>query len=221
MTGFLSFVFMAGYIAGNSFPKPLSAEDEKKYVELYKNGDEEAKNILIKHNLRLVAHIAKKYAANGYDSDDLISIGTIGLIKGIMSYNSDKNVRLATYSAKCIENEILMFIRSSKKYSNDLYLQDSIGHDHDGNEIAMIDILSADNENIADRVDLKIKIKNMYDEISESLDDRERVVLILRYGLDNNDELTQREIAEKLNISRSYVSRIEKKAIKKLSDKMK
>lgn len=222
MFGFLNFIFMFSYVASgsNSFPKPLSAEEEKKVLEEYKNGSEDAKNILIERNLRLVAHIAKKYTNYGNDSEDLISIGTIGLIKGISSFNVDKGTRLATYAARCIDNEILMAIRSAKKYNGEVSLQDPIGTDRDGNEIVMMDIISAENDSIIEQIDLKMQIKKLYEKMKSLLKDREKLVLQLRYGLYNGEELTQREIAEMLGISRSYVSRIEKKALKKLYSEM-
>lgn len=218
----LNLVFMFSYVAtnNNSFPKPLSVEEEKKYLEEYKNGSEDAKNILIERNLRLVAHIAKKYSNFNNDNDDLISIGTIGLIKGITSFKDDKGTRLATYTARCIENEILMSIRSSKKYNNEVFLQDPIGTDRDGNEIVIMDIISAETDSIAEQIDLKMQIVKLYEKMKTFLDDREKTVIELRYGLYNGDELTQREIAKKMDISRSYVSRIEKKALKKLNTEM-
>lgn len=210
----LNFIFMFSYVTGSSsFPKPLSAEEEKKYLEDYANGSEEAKNILIERNLRLVAHIVKKYSGFNKDSEDLISVGTIGLIKGITSFDANRNIRLATYAARCIENEILMNIRSAKKYNNEVFLQDPIGKDREGNEITIIDIISAENDNILEQVDLGIQIKKLYEKMKSSLKDREKIVIELRYGLISGEEVTQKEIAQMLGISRSYVSRIEKKAI--------
>ena len=206
------------------FPKPLSEEEETRYLDRYKNGDTQARNILIEHNLRLVAHVAKKYTAGGrfssIDFDDIVSIGTIGLIKGIDSFNTDKNVRLATYAARCIENEILMYIRSSKKYMNDVFLQDPVGHDFDGNEITVMDIVKTDDDPVPEQVSTKMEIIQMLDDMKEVLDDRERKIIYLRYALGGGDEVTQREIAKMMNISRSYVSRIEKKALGKISAKM-
>lgn len=214
-----------GNIGCASFPKPLNEEEEIYYIEKYKKGDTQARNILIEHNLRLVAHIAKKYISvgrmNSVDFDDIISIGTIGLIKGIDSFNTDKNVRLATYAARCIENEILMYIRSSKKFSGDVFLQDPVGHDFDGNEITVMDIVKTEEDPISYEVSTKLEIASMLDKMKTSLDDRERIILKMRYGLYNGEEITQREIAKMLGISRSYVSRIEKKALKKISSEMK
>ena len=191
------------------------------YVEAYKNGNEEARNILIERNLRLVAHIVKKYGSCGNDSDDLISIGTIGLIKAISTFNMDKGTRLATYAARCIENEILMQIRATKKIQNEVSLQDPIGVDKEGNEITLIDLISNDSESVVDEVELKMQVKKLYSKMKGTLKNREKVVLELRYGLQNGSSKTQREIAKMLGISRSYVSRIEKKAIKKLSKELK
>lgn len=217
----LDFFYLISYVTNtNAFPKPLTPNEEEHYLHKYKHGDEEAKNILIERNLRLVAHIVKKYSNLSKDTDDLISIGTIGLIKAIKTFDVDKGARLATYAAKCIENEILMTIRSSKKQKNEVSLQDPIGIDKEGNEITLIDVISSDKESILDEVDFKIHVKKLYDNMKKVLKDREQIVLELRYGLINGDEMTQREIAKILGISRSYVSRIEKKAIKKLNREM-
>lgn len=209
---------MFSYVASNSFPKPLKIEEEHKYFTEYKNGSDEAKNILIERNLRLVAHIVKKY--NSKDNEDLISIGTIGLIKAINTYKTDKGVRLATYAARCIENEILMYIRSSKKYANDISLQGPIGIDNEGNEVSLEDKLFDDKENIDDKINLKFESKRIYNLMKSFLHGREKLIIAMRYGLLNGYEKTQREIADILGISRSYVSRIEKKALKKLNQKM-
>lgn len=204
-----------------SFPKPLSEEEESEYIQRCKDGDTQARDLLIEHNLRLVAHIAKKYTASGriasVDFDDIISIGSIGLIKAIDSFNSGKSARLATYAARCIENEILMYIRSSKKYSNDIFLQDPIGHDFDGNEITVMDMVKSDDDPVPDEVSDKIDITRMMRKIDEVLDEREREIIRLRYAVCGGEEMTQREIASMLGISRSYVSRIEKKALKKIA----
>ena len=214
---------MSSFLRGTcaSFPKPLSEEEESECIEKYKNGDTDARNILIEHNLRLVAHVAKKYTSSGriasVDFDDIISIGTIGLIKGIDSFNADKNVRLATYAARCIENEILMYIRSSKKYSNDMFLQDPVGHDFDGNEITVMDMVKSDDDPVPDEVSDRIDIMRMIQKIEEVLDEREREIIKMRYAIYGGEEITQRDIAAMLGISRSYVSRIEKKALKKIS----
>ena len=204
-----------------SFPKPLSEEEESEYIQRCKDGDTQARDLLIEHNLRLVAHIAKKYTTSGriasVDFDDIISIGSIGLIKAIDSFNSGKSARLATYAARCIENEILMYIRSSKKYSNDIFLQDPIGHDFDGNEITVMDMVKSDDDPVPDEVSDKIDITRMMRKIDEVLDEREREIIRLRYAVCGGEEMTQREIASMLGISRSYVSRIEKKALKKIA----
>ena len=185
-----------------------------------KDGDEEARNILIEHNLRLVAHVAKKYSNTNIDQDDLISIGTIGLIKGINTYNLDKNFKLATYVARCIENEILMFLRSTKKLGAEVYLNEPIGKDKDDNVVTLQEVLENDDKNIEDEVDLRFKIKKLYDKIKSILKDREKTIIELRFGLNGNKPKTQHEIANQLGISRSYVSRIETKAISKLAKEM-
>ena len=210
--------FVLHLTGGNSFERPLTAREEREALEKYhKNGDIEARNKLVNHNMRLVAHIIKKYYSNYSDQEDIISIGTIGLIKGIDSFNSGKNVRLATYAARCIENEILMYIRSSKKYSNDMFLQDPVGHDFDGNEITVMDMVKSDDDPVPDEVSDRIDIMRMIQKIEEVLDDREREIIKMRYAIYGGEEITQREIASMLGISRSYVSRIEKKALKKIS----
>ncbi|AUS95991.1 RNA polymerase subunit sigma-70 [Clostridium thermosuccinogenes] len=217
-----SMFLMCGYVSNpNSFPQPLTPEEEQKYMEMYKNGDEEARNILIERNLRLVAHIVKKYNSYGNDIDDLISIGTIGLIKAITTFDNLKGTRLATYAARCIENEILMQIRSNKKTQNEVSLQDPIGVDRDGNEITLIDVVGNEADSVLDEVELKMQVKRLYNKMQDVLKKREKTVLELRYGLLNGSGKTQREIAKMLGISRSYVSRIEKKAIKKLSKEFK
>lgn len=210
-------LLLFGYIQNvNSFPQPLSADEEQYYLEEYRNGNEDAKNILVERNLRLVAHIVKKYSNTGREIDDLISIGTIGLIKAIITFDDLKGTRLATYAARCIENEILMTIRAAKKIKTEVSLHDPIGIDKEGNEISLIDILGSDNDIILDEVELKMQIKKLYQKMEKVLKKREKTVIELRYGLTNGIVKTQREIAEMLGISRSYVSRIEKRAIKKL-----
>ncbi len=222
MFGFLSSIFqslilLVSYVSGSdSFPKPLSGKEEKEYLERYKNGDEEAKNKLIEHNLRLVAHIAKKYSSSSNDIDELISIGTIGLIKGINSFNPEKGARLATYVARCIDNEILMLLRSQKKMQGDISLNETVGTDKEGNQIMLIDVMSNGDIDIFDAIETKEHIKTLYQNIKNELDERERKVIVLRYGLSEIGCMTQREIAKSMGISRSYVSRIEKKAIAKL-----
>lgn len=210
ISGFLAFlksaIFVVGYIqSSNLFPDPLSSEEEKIYLERLSHNDEEAKNILIERNLRLVAHISKKYSTTNVEQDDLISIGTIGLIKGINSFKMDKNIRLATYAARCIENEILMFLRSSKKTKNEIYLNEPIGKDKDDNEVTLLEVIENDERSIEDEIDLKIKIKKLYEKMKDVLKDRERNILELRFGLGGNEPKTQNEIAKSMGISRSYV----------------
>mgnify|MGYP000948414278 CR=1 FL=1 len=202
-----------------SFPRPLKAEEEKKYLERYAAGDMEARNKLIEHNLRLVAHIIKKYYTQSGSQDDLISIGTIGLIKGISTFKMDKNVRLATYASRCIENEILMHFRSQKKLQGEVSLSDSLDSDGDGNSLSLMDVISVDDDMLEnlDARDSCIQVRKL---VEECLEDREKMIITMRYGLDNKPPRTQREIAEGSGISRSYVSRIEKKALKKLKDAM-
>lgn len=217
-----SIFFLFGYTSGsNSFPQPLTGEEEVKFMEMYKNGDEDARNILIERNLRLVAHIVKKYSSISNDCDDLISIGTIGLIKAITTFDQSKGTRLATYAARCIENEILMQIRSTKKIQSEVSLHDPIGIDREGNEITLIDVIGNETESVVDEVELKMQVKKLYSKMKVVLKKREKMVLELRYGLVSGTGKTQREIAQMLGISRSYVSRIEKKAIKKLSKELK
>lgn len=217
--GFIEpFFILSGYVSNtNSFPKPLSKEEEGEYLRLYSEGDEQARNILIERNLRLVAHIVKKYNNTGKDVDDLISIGTIGLIKAISTFDVNKGTRLATYAARCIENEILMTIRAGKKSKGEVSLQEPIGIDKEGNEISLLDILGTNADDILDEVHLKFQVKKLYQEINRVLKDREKVIVELRYGLIDGGCRTQREIASMLGISRSYVSRIEKRAIDKLN----
>ncbi|MEY7999531.1 RNA polymerase sporulation sigma factor SigK [Clostridium sp. Mt-5] len=210
-------VFMTAYVTNNnSFPQPLSDEEEAYYLRKLKEGDLLAKSILVERNLRLVAHIVKKYSYPGKEVDDLISIGTVGLIKAIDSFDGSKGTRLATYAAKCIENEILMLIRNNKKIRNEVYLQDPIGVDKEGNEISLMDVLSSDEDSIIEIVEQKIQVKKLYSKINTCLSQREKSVVEMRYGLLEGKPRTQREIAKILGISRSYVSRIEKKALKKL-----
>lgn len=215
-------IFGIGYIqSGNLFPEPLSAEEEKDCLEKMMQGDENARNILIEHNLRLVAHVAKKYNNTNIDQDDLISIGTIGLIKGINSFNTEKNIKLATYTARCIENEILMFLRSNKKVNSEVFLNEPVGKDKDDNVVTLQEILEVDEKNVEDEVDLKIKVKKLYQKMKIVLKQREKTILELRFGLAGDKPKTQKEIAEMLDISRSYVSRIETKAIGKLAKEIK
>ena len=204
----------------DSFPMPLNEKEEEYYLSLYQTGDEEAKKVLIERNLRLVAHIAKKYTVATCSPDDLISIGTIGLIKAVNTYSSKRSTRLGTYAAKCIENEILMSIRSAKKNRGEVSLNEPLGTDKDGNEISFNDILGTDPDAIIDDINLKRQISSLYKAIEEELDEREKLVIIRRYGIYNQESMTQREVAQELGISRSYVSRIEKKALQKLKSKI-
>lgn len=191
------------------------------YLERYENGDEEARNVLIEKNLRLVAHVAKKYSSSNVNNDDLISIGTIGLIKGINSFKTSKGVKLATYVSKCIDNEILMYLRSYKKIATEVYLNEPIGKDKDDNEVTLLEVLENDEKSIEDEIDLKIKIKKLYEKMSKVLKEREKKILEMRYGLNGTKPITQNQIAQMLGISRSYVSRIETKAIGKLAKEIK
>ena len=201
-----------------SFPKPLSANEESDYLQRCKEGDKEARDKLIEHNLRLVAHIVKKYNMIDKETDDLISIGTIGLIKAIDTFDDEKGIRLATYASRCIDNELLMMLRSGKRLAKEVYLYDPIGSDREGNEINLLDIIEEVEIDIVANIVLEEDIKKLYRMIEKVLTDREREIICLRYGLSNQKEVTQREIASKLGISRSYVSRIEKKALKKLRE---
>ena len=202
-------LFLTGYITGNNtFPLPLDEKDEELYLNKLKEGDKKAKSILIERNLRLVAP--------NKDVDELISIGTVGLIKAIDSFDSSKGTRLATYASRCIENEILMLFRNNKKQKSEVYLQDPIGVDKEGNEICLIDVLSSEKDSVIEKVESNLQIKSLYNKMYEVLTKRECDILIMRYGLEDGKCKTQREIAVNLNISRSYVSRIEKKALKKL-----
>lgn len=205
-------VLLTGYITNsNTFPLPLDETEEQMYLDKLKNGDKEAKSILIERNLRLVAHIVKKYSFPNKDVDELISIGTVGLIKAIDSFDSSKGTRLATYASRCIENEILMLFRNNKKQKSEVYLQDPIGVDKEGNEFCLIDILSSEKDCVLENVERNLQVKALYRKLGESLTKRESSILIMRYGLIDGKCKTQREIAVNLGISRSYVSRIEKK----------
>lgn len=208
------YIFSAAY-SNNVFPDPLSKEEEEKYVSLAKLGDKDARNKLIEHNLRLVAHIVKKYDHRKEDVDDLISIGTIGLIKGVDSYSNKHGTRITTYCARCIENEILMYFRGDKKNSKNISLNESVGFDRDGNEISLMDILKTPDPDFAMNIYNKENI-SLAKKYFTVLNDREKEIIIKRYGLNNHKELTQKEIAKELNISRSYVSRIEKRALTKI-----
>ncbi len=199
-----------------SFPNPLTPAEEKYYLQRYTEGDLQAKHTLIERNLRLVAHIVKKYQYLDEDHEDLLSIGTIGLIKAIVTFNADKGNRLAAYASKCIDNEILMYLRTKKKTSKEISLYEPIGTDREGNEIKLYDIIEAEEEDVSEKVHLKENIQKLYEKVENELSQREKLVLKMRYGLYHGEEYTQREIASQLGISRSYVSRIEKSAVEKL-----
>ena len=210
-----SMIFFTGSYGNNVFPEPLTQDEEDKYVDLMLNGDNNARSKLIEHNLRLVAHIVKKFDNKNVDTDDLISIGTIGLIKGIDTYKKTPKVKITTYAARCIQNEILMFYRSNKKNQNTISLNDSIGYDKEGNEINLVDLLEDKQEDILDTIQIKENI-NLLNKYLSKLNKREKEIIIKRYGLNNEKDLTQKEIADELGISRSYVSRIEKRALTKI-----
>ena len=213
-------IFFCSAIKGTSFPKPLTAEEENQYLTRFKqNGDMQAKEMLIKHNLRLVAHVVKKYQG-AEDSEDLISVGTIGLIKAINTFQMGKGTQLATYTAKCIENEILMLLRFNKKYANTVLLSDAVGTDKDGNELTLIDLLSDEQDSVIDKVERKIFFDKVMDIVKEVLDAREYKIMVLRFGLLGGVPLAQREVASMLKISRSYISRLEKGAIEKIRREM-
>ena len=225
-SGFISFlqtaIFAVGYISGGTvFPEPLSSEEEKNALIKLSQGDEEARNLLIERNLRLVAHVCKKYCNTNVEQDDLLSIGTIGLIKGINSFNVEKGARLSTYVSRCIDNEILMYLRATKKLNAEVYLNDTIGKDKDDNVVTLEEVLENDDKSIEEIVDLKMKIKKLYKKMKDVLKDRERTIIELRFVLNGKKPKTQNEIANSMGISRSYVSRIETKAIGKLSEEFK
>ncbi len=201
-----------------TFLSPLNATEEKEYLKRRKEGDPEAKKVLVERNMRLVAHISKKYQNSEEEMEDLISIGTIGLIKAISTFQEDHGSKLATYAARCIENELLMYFRSKKKCSREVSLYEPIGTDKEGNQIQLMDIVEVDEKDVVEQLELKRRIVRLYQLIPDVLDEREKEILKLRYGLRNEKPVTQREIAEKLHISRSYVSRIEKKALEKLKN---
>lgn len=201
----------------DSFPKPLSKEKEQEFLDRWADGDIEARNMLVEHNLRLVSHIMKKYYTQNEDMDDLISIGTIGLIKGINTYRADRNVRLATYASRCIENEVLMYFRSQKKSAGDVSLSDALDVDSDGSGLSVMDVVAEDDD-LAERIGTEEICRNLKNSVNRVLDGREARVITLRYGLDGKKPKTQKETSELCGISRSYVSRIEKKALRKLRD---
>lgn len=209
------FTFILHICGNGKFPKPLSEEKEKEYLLKSKNGDIKARNILVEHNLRLVAHIIKKYYAVNVDQDDLVSIGTIGLIKAINTFDIDKNIKLSSYASRCIENEILMHFRNLKKSSQNVSLEDAVDIDKDGNTLKLMDLLSIDDD-FADNLDKKLNLQKINKYLTETLTKRELQIINLRYGLNGGKPLTQREVSSIMNISRSYVSRIEKKALEKL-----
>lgn len=217
---FHDWLYFVSYVRHNAFPQPLSPEEEQRLLALHAAGDKEARAKLIEHNLRLVAHIVKKFDKSRHDTEDLISIGTIGLIKGIESYSGKKGTKLATYAARCIENEILMHFRSAKKMRKDVSLYDPVGRDKEGNEISLLDLLKTEEEDIAGRLTLESDIHHVKACLSV-LDSRELFVITSRFGLESADEKTQREIAASMNISRSYVSRIEKRALMKMMQEFK
>ncbi len=216
-----NFLYFALHLSGNgSFPPPLSAAEERKYLQLMANGDASAKSKLIEHNLRLVVHIIKKYYASYDSQDDLISIGTIGLIKAINTFNADRGTRLATYAARCIENEILMQFRSSKKSAQDISISEPIDIDSEGNPLTLMDVISMD-DTIADDIDLSMKTEKLYSLVEALNNAREKEIIIRRYGLYNTEPHTQREVAALMEISRSYVSRIEKKVLERMRKQFK
>ncbi|WP_026700381.1 RNA polymerase sporulation sigma factor SigK [Salibacterium aidingense] len=212
---FKELALFVSYVKNNAFPQPLPKEEEKQHLKRMQQGDQYSRNLLIEHNLRLVAHIVKKFENTREDTEDLISIGTIGLIKGIESYSPDKGTKLATYAARCVENEILMHLRALKKVKKDISLHDPIGSDKEGNEISLIDVLEEDGPEVADLIQLNMEKKQVR-AFMDILDEREKEVIVYRFGLEKEKEKTQREIAKELGISRSYVSRIEKRALLKL-----
>ena len=201
-----------------AFQNPLSPEEEKYYLERLKSGDMSAKDLLIERNMRLVAHLVKKYNYADRDVEDLISIGTIGLIKAVNTFNGDKGSRLVTYAAKCIDNELLMMLRSEKKRARDTSIYEPLGTDSEGNSISLMDVLESDELDIIEEMELDANIKKLNGLIKDVLTERERQIICLRYGLGDGHEVTQREIAERFGISRSYVSRLEKKALKRLRE---
>ncbi len=206
-------LFVILHVTGSgSFPRPLTAKEEREYLERFQNGDMEARSMLIEHNLRLVAHIIKKYYSSQSDQDDLVSIGTIGLIKAVNTFDSSKGIRLSSYAARCIENEVLMFFRNGKKSAQDVSMNEPIDTDKEGNTLTLMDVMSTE-DNIVDDLDIKIKSEQLRKYLVEVLTPRERIIIELRYGLNGNRPQTQREVAQRLKISRSYVSRIEKKAL--------
>lgn len=216
--GVINLIFFALHVTNRgTFPRPLTKEEEEEALIKMRQGDKNAREKLILHNLRLVAHIVKKYHNTDKEQDDLISIGTIGLIKGIDSFNCNKNIKLATYASRCIENEILMSLRAGKKNANDVFINEPIDFDNEGNPLTLLDIIAEDN-NLVEQIDLKIKGERLLHYVNTLLTPQERYIIFKRYGLDGGDEQTQLEISKELGISRSYVSRIEKKALQKMKN---
>ncbi|HIT63333.1 MAG TPA: RNA polymerase sporulation sigma factor SigK [Candidatus Ventrimonas merdavium] len=203
-----------------TFPKPLTPGEERTYLERCKEGDQEARNILVERNMRLVAHVAKKYQNTDYDAEDLLSVGTIGLIKAVNTFRLDKGIRLGTYAAKCVENEILMLLRASKRYSREVSLYEPIGVDKDGESVSLVDVIEMENREVLEDLILDQEVQELYQVFDACLKDQEKAVVGMRYGLFGRSPKTQREIAAKLGISRSYVSRIEKKALGKLRSEL-
>ena len=201
-----------------TFPQPLSAREEREYLERYKSGDPEARDVLIYRNMRLVAHIVKKYQGTGYEMEDLLSVGAIGLIKAVNTFDLEKGSRFGTYAAKCVENEILMLFRAGKKYSKEVSIYEPIGTDKDGETVSLMDVLELEGREALEQVILNQDIKDLYQSIEKNLNRTEKTVIRMRYGLFDSREYTQREVAEMLRISRSYVSRIEKRALEKLKE---
>ena len=210
-------VLLTGYMTQNAFPQPLDEAEEARCLERLQQGDLDARDELIRHNLRLVAHIAKKFEGTSEEQDDLISIGTIGLIKGINTFKPDKKVKLATYAARCVENEILMHLRAQKKHKCEVSLNEPIGTDHDGNQISLRDVLGTEGDMVAETVEQSCEYQHLLQKL-HCLTEREKLVLELRYGLNGDDPITQKEVGARLKVSRSYVSRIEKKALEKLTE---
>lgn len=205
-----------GCLSLKAFEKPLSAKEEKEMIERFHNGDIEARNILVERNMRLVAHMVKKYMQADRETDDLISVGTIGLIKAVNSFKADKNIRLATYAAKCIDNELLMLLRMEKRKSKEVSMYEPIGKDKEGNEISLIDVVGEEKEDVVEDYLFSQRVLCLYNNLDKVLSERERIIIVQRYGLNGNEPLTQSELADILGISRSYISRIEKKALIKL-----
>ena len=210
-------VLLTGYMTQNAFPQPLDEAEEARCLERLQQGDLAARDELIRHNLRLVAHIAKKFEGTSEEQDDLISIGTIGLIKGINTFKPDKKVKLATYAARCVENEILMHLRAQKKHKCEVSLNEPIGTDHDGNQISLRDVLGTEGDMVAETVEQSCEYQHLLQKL-HCLTEREKLVLELRYGLNGDEPITQKEVGARLKVSRSYVSRIEKKALEKLTE---